>query len=110
MAKVKLKVKHIIDDVIDEYIVYAIKSNNKYFYSHNENKFDIIKKEDEVHIKVTNSIIHEIFFRKINSYGIIDKKYSYKIKLINLKILDKIIEIDYKVDSVNKFVLEEVYD
>ena len=111
MSKIKLKIKHIIDKVEENYIVDAIKNDNKYIYNYNNSKFIIEKNIKQITITLINDIKHEIFFEENSSHGIIDiggKKIRYEIELINLKKLDKIIEIDYKIDNINKFVLEEV--
>lgn len=113
MSKIKLKIKHIIDDEEKNYLVDAIQTDNKFIYSYDNYKFTIIKEKKRIVIKIISDIINEIFFEENSSYGIIsinNEKIQYKIELINLKILDKIIEIDYKIDKINKFVLEEVYD
>lgn len=113
MSKVKLKIRHKLGNEEQNYIVKAIKDNDKYIYNYEKSKITIIKSNNQVVIINNSDIINEIYFDSNNSYGIFtinNEKIKYEVELIKLTILDKIIEIDYKIDTINKFMLEELND
>lgn len=106
VMKIKLNIK--LNDT--SYQVNAIKNNNEYIYKY-ENNIIIINKENKT-IKVKNKDSINIMYLD-KKYGIINikkQKIKYNFDIIKLNILNNYILIIYKIDEINKFILEEVYE
>ena len=95
-------------------VLNAIKKDNIYQYQLEGNIIKIEKCYDSIVIIITNKEYNnKLFFKEYDTYGVLslgDSSSRYEIELIKLIILDKKIEIEYKIDDSFIFILEEIYD
>lgn len=112
MTKIKLKITHIVDMVETNSYVIGIKENNKISYLDDKNLITIEKIGDSLKIKRINEIENNMLFGEESlGYFVIDnKKIEYKIKTNKLLIKENRIEIDYTIESKNKYILEVLDD
>lgn len=105
--KVRLKIKY-LDENINEIFLDGIKEKNKYIYIHDNNIITIDKMNKIIKIKNKDSF-NTIFLKEAYGMFEFEKRFvKYNIDIIELIILDKYIELTYKIDSERKFILEEI--
>lgn len=112
MAKIKLKITHIIGESENISYVMGIKENNKINYLDDQALVTLNFTDNCVKIKRVNVTKNYMQFGS-DSYGyfVIDnKKIHYEIKTNKLLIDKKKIEIEYVIETMNKYILEVVDD
>lgn len=92
MSKIKLKIKHIVQEE-RTFVVDAIKNQNRFLYYDGDSKVIIIKGQNQIKITVIRGLYHhEMVLKKNGSFGILideGQKIKYNIILMNLKITDE---------------------
>lgn len=110
MAKIKLKITHIIDKKETISYVIGIKEDNKIRYLDDGYLVGLEIIGNDLFIKRSKDYENNMYFGS-NSYGyfVIDgKKIDYEIKTNKIKITKNKIELEYVIDSINKYILEDL--